>query len=231
MPLTLIQTMMRTCSAVGRKAPLFSRSTLFSRCCLVHSETNPPPAPSSHRHVYLVTRSCLTTMASSTLLAHLPKRSFSTSSGQNETVFFTKSHEYVAVENAPTDGTPPDFSNTSLLLRMGVTEYAVKQLGDVVYVELPDVGRKAAKGESLITVESVKAVGEVYSPLDGTVVEVNSALADDPAAVTKDPEGEGWLIKMRPVAAEVPEPTPKTGGLGLMNRPEYTAKCLEEEHE
>jgi glycine cleavage system H protein len=80
---------------------------------------------------------------------------------------------------------------------VGVTHHAQAQLGDVVFVELPAVGRKLKAGESFGTVESVKAVSELYSPVDGEVVEVNAALAKKPEAVNSDPYGEGWMIVVK----------------------------------
>jgi len=80
---------------------------------------------------------------------------------------------------------------------VGISAFAQEQLGDVVFVGLPEVGRKLAKGEEAATVESVKAASEVYAPIGGDVVEVNSALADDPALVNNDPTGKGWFLKLR----------------------------------
>jgi glycine cleavage system H protein len=80
---------------------------------------------------------------------------------------------------------------------VGVTHHAQAQLGDVVFVELPAVGRKLKAGESFGTVESVKAVSELYSPVAGEVVEVNAALAKKPEIVNSDPYGEGWMIAVR----------------------------------
>ena len=80
---------------------------------------------------------------------------------------------------------------------VGITHYAQEQLGDVVFVELPDVGRKVEKGKELATVESVKAASEVYAPVSGEVVEVNSALADAPATVNEDALGKGWFAKLK----------------------------------
>jgi len=80
--------------------------------------------------------------------------------------------------------------------RVGITDYAQKQLGDVVYLELPQVGRTLTQGESFGTVESVKAVSELYSPVAGTVVAVNTALAEKPEGVNADPHGN-WLIELR----------------------------------
>ena len=80
---------------------------------------------------------------------------------------------------------------------VGISAFAQEQLGDVVFVGLPEIGRKLAKGEEVATVESVKAASEVYAPIGGDVVEVNSALADDPALVNNDPTGKGWFLKLR----------------------------------
>ncbi|MDI3317458.1 MAG: glycine cleavage system protein GcvH [Bacillota bacterium] len=82
--------------------------------------------------------------------------------------------------------------------RIGVTDYAQSQLGDVVYVELPEVGRHLKAGESLGVVESVKSVSDVYSPLSGTVLEVNGALSDSPEKVNQEPYGEGWMVRLEP---------------------------------
>ena len=80
---------------------------------------------------------------------------------------------------------------------VGISDYAQEQLGDVVYVELPEVGRTVAQNEEAAVVESVKAASEVYAPVSGEVVEVNQALEDDPALVNGDPTGEGWFLKLR----------------------------------
>lgn len=95
---------------------------------------------------------------------------------------YTKDHEWVKI-----DGTEA---------RVGITDYAQKQLGDVVYLELPDVGRTLNKGESFGTVESVKAVSDLYSPVSGEVTEVNRALAERPEGVNSDPHGS-WMIVMK----------------------------------
>jgi glycine cleavage system H protein len=96
---------------------------------------------------------------------------------------YTKDHEYALIEGD--------------IATIGISNYAQEQLGDVVYVELPDIGRKFAKGDDAAVVESVKAASEVYSPLSGEVVEVNSALADNPATVNEDAEGTGWFFKLK----------------------------------
>ena len=96
---------------------------------------------------------------------------------------YSKDHEWVRVEGDV--GT------------VGISDYAQEQLGDVVYVELPEVGRTVAQNEEAAVVESVKAASEVYAPVSGEVVEVNQALEDDPALVNGDPTGEGWFLKLR----------------------------------
>ncbi|HUB64296.1 MAG TPA: glycine cleavage system protein GcvH [Methylocella sp.] len=95
---------------------------------------------------------------------------------------YTKSHEYIRVEG-----------ETGVL---GITDYAQAQLGDVVFVELPPLGKSVPKGAEAATVESVKAAAEVNAPVSGTVVEVNSALADKPGLVNEDPLGGGWFLKI-----------------------------------
>lgn len=92
---------------------------------------------------------------------------------------YTKEHEWIA-----RDGT------------VGITDYAQQQLGDVVYVELPKVGSAVKKGEAFGTVESVKAVSEVFSPVDGTVREINEGLAQSPELINQDPHGKAWLIRI-----------------------------------
>jgi glycine cleavage system H protein len=97
---------------------------------------------------------------------------------------FTKDHEWVRLDGD--------------LAVVGITDYAQSQLGDVVYVELPEIGRHLVKDKEAAVVESVKAASDVYAPLSGEVVEINDALAADPAKVNADPMGEGWFIKLRP---------------------------------
>ncbi|WP_043643033.1 glycine cleavage system protein GcvH [Caenispirillum salinarum] len=100
------------------------------------------------------------------------------------TMWFTKDHEWVRVE----DG------NTATV---GITHYAQEQLGDVVFVELPEVGRSLAKGEEAAVVESVKAASEVYSPVAGEVVAFNKDLPDAPGTVNTSPENEGWFYQLK----------------------------------
>jgi len=98
---------------------------------------------------------------------------------------YTKDHEWLHMEGD--------------LCRIGITDYAQNSLHEVVYAELPQIGRKLAQKESFGTVESVKAVSEVYSPISGEVLEVNQKLADAPELVSQKPYGEGWLILMKPL--------------------------------
>ena len=83
-------------------------------------------------------------------------------------------------------------------VRIGISDYAQDQLGDIVFVELPSVGSSFSKGGQFGTVESVKAVSEIYMPLDGEVLAVNEALADAPELLNKDPYAEGWMIEISP---------------------------------
>ncbi|HSG95616.1 MAG TPA: glycine cleavage system protein GcvH [Afifellaceae bacterium] len=95
---------------------------------------------------------------------------------------FTEDHEWVRVEG-----------DTATI---GITQYAAEQLGDVVFVELPEVGKEVAKGSETAVVESVKAAGEVNAPVSGMVSAVNGALEDAPQTVNEAPEGDGWIVKM-----------------------------------
>jgi glycine cleavage system H protein len=99
-----------------------------------------------------------------------------------EDLQYTKSHEWVRFE----DGTAT----------IGITDHAQEELGDVVFVELPDVGDTIGAGESFGTVESVKAVSDLYTPVGGEVAEVNSSLEDAPEKINDDPYGEGWIVKL-----------------------------------
>ena len=99
------------------------------------------------------------------------------------TVRYTKDHEWIRIEGD--------------VAVIGITDYAQSQLGDVVYVELPEVGRMLEKGKAAAVVESVKAASEVYAPIGGTVIAVNPTLAEDPARINSDPMGEGWFFKLR----------------------------------
>ena len=99
------------------------------------------------------------------------------------TTRYTKDHEYIRVEG-----------DTAVV---GITDYAQQQLGDVVYVELPEVGKAIAKGSEAAVVESVKAASEVFAPVSGEVVAVNSDLEGAPGTVNEDPSGKGWFLKLR----------------------------------
>lgn len=83
------------------------------------------------------------------------------------------------------------------LFVIGISDYAQSQLGDIVYVELPEVGDAISQGDQFVVVESVKAAGDVYAPLSGEVVEVNEDLEDEPELINSDPFGDGWLVKIK----------------------------------
>jgi len=100
-------------------------------------------------------------------------------------LLYTKDHEWLRRED---DGT----------VSIGVTDHAQSALGDLVYVELPEVGQDVTDGGDMAVVESVKAASDVYAPIDGTVAAVNEALADDPETINSDPYGEGWIVKITP---------------------------------
>lgn len=96
---------------------------------------------------------------------------------------YTEEHEWLRVEGD--------------IIVVGVTEYAVTQLGDLVFVELPDVGRQVSRDEDIVVIESVKAASDILAPLDGEIVEVNEAIVEDPALVNSDPSGAAWFFKMK----------------------------------
>jgi glycine cleavage system H protein len=97
-------------------------------------------------------------------------------------LYFTKEHEWIRVEG-----------DTATV---GISDHAQEALGDIVFVEVPEAGRRFSKGQEAAVVESVKAASDVYSPVSGEVVEGNQAIADDPALVNSDPEGQGWFFKL-----------------------------------
>jgi glycine cleavage system H protein len=101
---------------------------------------------------------------------------------------YTKEHEWVLLEGDT--GT------------IGITDHAQKELGDIVYVDLPKVGAHVQQGKSLGSVESVKAVSDIYSPVTGEVIELNPLLADAPETLNQDPHGSGWLVKIRVAAPD-----------------------------
>lgn len=99
-----------------------------------------------------------------------------------EDYYYTKDHEWAQVDEN--------------IVTVGITEYAQEALGEVVYVELPEEGQKITQGQSFGVVESVKAVSDLYAPVSGTVIEVNTALSDNPAILNDDPINDGWMIRI-----------------------------------
>ena len=100
---------------------------------------------------------------------------------------YTKQHEWVAINDGDEKAA------------VGITDYAQKQLGDIVYVELPEIGVKLNKGDEAAVVESVKAAAEVYSPISGEILEVNENLADSPELINNEAEANGWFFKLVPL--------------------------------
>jgi glycine cleavage system H protein len=105
-----------------------------------------------------------------------------------ENFHYTKEHEWVSVDGG--------------IATVGITDHAQRELGEIVFVELPNVGDRFEKGGEFGTVESVKAVSEVYSPVSGTVVEINDMVSNDPEKLNDDPHGEAWLVKIKLTAPE-----------------------------
>jgi glycine cleavage system H protein len=98
-------------------------------------------------------------------------------------LYFTKEHEWIRVDGD--------------LATIGISNHAQEQLGDIVFAEVPEAGRRVSKGQEAAVVESVKAASDVYAPVSGEVVEGNQAVADDPALINSDPEGEGWFFRLK----------------------------------
>jgi len=98
-------------------------------------------------------------------------------------LFFTKEHEWIRVEG-----------DTATI---GISNHAQEQLGDIVFAEVPEAGRRVNKGQEAAVVESVKAASDVYAPVSGEVIEGNQAIADDPSLINSDPEGQGWFFKLK----------------------------------
>ena len=119
------------------------------------------------------------------------------------TVHYSKEHEWIRVEGEEAT--------------VGITDFAQGQLGDIVFVELPEAGRAVSKGGEAAVVESVKAASDVYAPVTGEVVEANQALSDDPSLVNTDPEGQGWFFRLR-----LSDPQELDG---LMDADAYQAFC------
>ncbi|MCP3426486.1 glycine cleavage system protein GcvH [Rothia sp. AR01] len=103
---------------------------------------------------------------------------------------YTAEHEWVS---APDD---------QGVVTVGITDHAQQELGDVVYVDLPDAGTSVAAGETFGEVESTKSVSDLYMPVEGEIVETNDAVADEPGSLNEDPYGAGWLVKIRPASAD-----------------------------
>jgi glycine cleavage system H protein len=121
---------------------------------------------------------------------------------------YSKEHEWVLVEDK--------------VAIIGITEFAQHELGDVVYVELPEVGEKVVKDDPFAAVESVKAVSDVFAPVSGTVLEINDTLPENPETINDDPYGDGWMIKV--------EMTDKDDLKDLMSAEEY-AEYIEQQKE
>ncbi|MGK7651902.1 glycine cleavage system protein GcvH [Roseovarius sp. B08] len=84
------------------------------------------------------------------------------------------------------------------IVTVGITSHAAEQLGDIVFVELPEVGAEVTKDDEIVVIESVKAASDILAPLDGEIVEVNEVLADTPSKINEDPEGDGWFFRIKP---------------------------------
>ena len=123
---------------------------------------------------------------------------------------FNKTHEWVHLE-ASDDGK---------IATIGISQFAVEQLTDLVYIELPEVGRTLAAGESFGEIESVKAVSDLYSPVSGDVLEVNSTLTDNLEVFSEDPYGAGWIMKVKV--------TDESGIDQLLDEATYAKQCAEE---
>ena len=119
------------------------------------------------------------------------------------TVYFTREHEWIRVDG-----------DTATV---GISSHAQEALGDIVFAEAPEAGRRVSKGQEAAVVESVKAASDVYAPVSGEVIEGNPAIADDPSVINSDPEGEGWFFKIR-----LSDPSETEG---LMDADAYKAFC------
>jgi glycine cleavage system H protein len=114
-------------------------------------------------------------------------------------LYFTKEHEWIRVDGD--------------VATVGISDHAQEALGDIVFAEVPEAGKSLAKGDDAAVVESVKAASDVYAPVGGEVIEGNAAIADDPALINRDPEGEGWFFKLKLADASELD--------GLMDEPAY----------
>jgi len=109
---------------------------------------------------------------------------------------YTQQHEWLAIDGDVSDG-DSDGRSDGRIVTMGITEHAQEQLGDIVFVELPNVGQEVSRGEEVIVIESVKAAGEIHAPLSGVITEINEHLVESPETVNEDPTGAGWFFKLR----------------------------------
>jgi glycine cleavage system H protein len=130
-----------------------------------------------------------------------------------ENLLFAKTHEWVHIEK---DSSGADVAT------IGISAFALEALTDLVFIELPKVGRKVKAGEPFGEIESVKAVSDLYSPVDGEVTAVHSELPDHLDDLPKDPYGQGWMVKIRLSTPGMPA--------GLMKYDAYQQQCAEEEH-
>jgi glycine cleavage system H protein len=129
-----------------------------------------------------------------------------------EELKYSKEHEWVLIENR--------------VATIGITDYAQQELGDIVFVELPEVGEKVVKDDPFAAVESVKAVSDVYAPISGAVLEVNETLPETPETINEDPYGDGWMIKV-----EISDMDDLKDLMTAEEYAEYVAKAREEEGE
>jgi len=129
-----------------------------------------------------------------------------------EQLSYTKTHEWVSIQE----------DAGVKVATVGLSAFAIETLTNLVFIELPEVGRQVNAGESCGEVESIKAVSDFYSPVTGEVIETNSKLPDDLEVLNQDPYGEGWIVKIKL--------TDETGLDNLLNHTEYQQQCKEEEH-
>ena len=125
-----------------------------------------------------------------------------------ETIKYAKTHEWVSIDGE--------------VATIGISDFAVKELTNLVYIDLPEVGKTLDAGESFGEVESVKAVSDLYAPVAGEVLEVNNSLQDDPGILSEDPYGGGWILKLKVSDSSAMEE--------LLDRKAYDAHCASEEH-
>jgi glycine cleavage system H protein len=128
-------------------------------------------------------------------------------------ILYAKTHEWTKVENDPAG---------AKIATIGLTAFALEMLTDLVHLELPAVGKQVSAGQPFGEIESVKAVSDIYSPVDGTVAEVNAAIADNLEHLAEDPYGRGWFIKVK-ISNEA-------GLKNLLDEAAYKKQCAEEQH-